>query len=421
MTTRRLVRVAAAASLAVATSAVATASPATAEVACDETGRRYVDEASDNLVRLAVGRAWQLSTGAGVTVAVVDSGVAADNAHLRENVRRGRSFVPGDADPSGRTDLWGHGTAVAGLVAARYVEGSALFGLAPDAQILPVRVFVAEQTESGLPLPADQVPDVGRMAQGIAWAAENGADVINVSMSTRKDLPALRSAVRRAVRNDIVVVASGGNRGEDDVDGPRFPAAYPGVIGVAASDPQGAVTDASIHGPHIDVHAPGQEVLAPYKSGGDCLVGLDKPHSSYAAAYVSGLAALLRAEYPDESAAEIAYRITAGANRPLRGSRDDLRGWGMIQPLEALSLTLDPGRPGPALPGGPRQTIRPAAADLPPIRAQGDPLADVREQVLWWLLLGSGAVGLALVLRPLTLAARRRPVRVADRKVEGPR
>ncbi len=401
--------VAAAASLAsvLATSLFATALPAAA-VDCAEAGERYIDESSYALSRFGIGRAWQMTLGAGVTVAVVDSGVAADNAHLREAVEPGRSFVPGDADPTGRTDIWGHGTAVASLIAGRPVKGSSVYGVAPSAEILPVRVFAVEASNGYVP-PAELAPDVRRIAEGITWAATHGADVINVSMSSRSDDPVLRAAVREAVRRDVVVVASGGNREKDDEpDGPRYPAALPGVIGVAASDESDEVTTSSIHGPHIDVYAPGQNVPAAYKLGGDCLLGIDQPYSSYAAGYVSGVAALLRAQYPDETASEIEYRLTASADRPRRDQRDDERGWGLVQPVEALSLTLDPGRPGPPLPGA--KQVRPATAGtaLPPLRRLSDPLAPMREQMLWWLLLGAGSVALAFVLRPWLGAGLRR-------------
>ncbi len=392
--------------------------PASADVPCGEGGARYVDQPSKALQRLAVGTAWRLETGEGITVAVVDSGVAADNAHLREAVIPGRSFVQGDGDPGGRTDLWGHGTAVAGLIAARPVEGSAVYGIAPSATILPVRVFVQGQTGDAV-VPAAQLPDVARMARGIEWAAKNGADVINVSMSTRTDDPALRAAVRYAVKRDVVVVASGGNRtSEEEQDGLRYPAALPGVVGVAASDDFDRVTSSSIHGPQIDVYAPGQNVLTAYKSGGDCLVGPEMPYSSYATGYVSGVVALLRARYPHETAEEIIYRLTASADRPRRDQRDDVRGWGLVQPVEALSLTLDPSRPGPPLPGGRETVSSDGAGGMPPIEPRTDPLAPLREDMLWWLLSGVGAVGLAFLLRPLVgPALRRRRERPTSQRV----
>lgn len=398
------------------------ASPAHAEVSCESGTTRYVDTPSYPLARLGIGLSWPLATGEGVTVAVVDSGVEAGNAHLEEAVVPGRSFVPGDSDPTGRTDIWRHGTAVAGIIGARAVEDSAVVGVAPDATIVPVRVYAQESTD-GFVATAGERPELDRMAAGIAWAVERGVDVINVSMSSRASSPALERAIAEAVRRDIVVVASGGNRPvEETEDGPRYPAALPGVIGVAATDTADRVTDYSIHGEHIDVAAPGQDVLTTFLDNGDCLVGTDNAYSSYATAFVSGLAALLREEYPRASGEEIAYRIMAGADRPRRDQRDDLRGWGLVQPLESLTMTLDPTRPGPRLEGW--EDVSPSAGGqaAPRLTTSDDPLAERRQALVWWVLLGGGFVAIALIVRPLAAHASRQTVVTGARDArEGPR
>lgn len=374
---------------------------ATAAVECRAGTTRYIDTPAYALARLAVGRSWSLATGQGVTVAVVDSGVEDGNAHLEDAVLPGKSFVPGDDDSTGRTDVWAHGTAIAGIIAARPVTDSAVVGMAPNAKILPVRVFVQEAVEGSTPVPEGQRPDTARMADGIRWAAEQGADVINVSMSTSANDAGLRSAVRFAVSRDAVIVASAGNRvAEGERDGLRYPAALPGVIGVAASDESDQVTDFSISGPQVDAHAPGQNILTTFLGNGDCLIGTDHPYSSYAAGYVSALAALLRERYPDASAEEIAYRIMASADRPRRDERDDVRGWGMISPYEALTMTIDTTRPGPPVPGAETQQTPAVDKSVPPITAAPNPLAPARQELLWWVLFGGGFVALAFLLRP---------------------
>ncbi len=365
-----------------------------------EVGRtQYVDDSSYAIAGLGVPQSWSLATGKGVTVAVVDSGVDPGNAHLRGALVPGTSFVPGPPTE----DILGHGTGVAGIIASRYVQGSALIGAAPSAKIMPVRVFQDEDV-TGTQAVA-YPPDTGRMAQGIAWAVRHGADVINVSMSTRPSddaVPELRAALELARRRDVVVVASGGNQTEDaPFTQVRYPAGGPGVIGVAATGLSGVVDDWSIHGSQNDVSAPGANVLIAYHANGDCLAGQDHAYTSWSTGFVSGLAAQLRERFPKESAEQIAYRITASADRPRMSERDDVQGWGEIRPYAALTMSLDPNRVGPPLPGG--QSAPPAAkaqAPLKPLAADVDTLAPAREQALWWSLAAVGVGALALVLRP---------------------
>ena len=215
---------------------------------------RYINTSSYAISSLGIPQSWSIATGRGVTVAVVDSGVDPGNAHLEGALVPGTSFVPGPATE----DLLGHGTGVAGIIAGRYLQKSALVGAAPSAKIMPVRVFQDEDTSGSRPVAYP--PDTGRMAQGIEWAVRHGADVINVSMSTRptdEALPQLKAALALAQRKDVVVVASGGNQVEDAAfTQVRYPAGGAGVIGVAATNTAGTVDNWSIHGAQNDVSAP---------------------------------------------------------------------------------------------------------------------------------------------------------------------
>lgn len=367
---------------------------------CTEGQTRFVADSPPALSRLAASRSWTVSTGRGVVVAVVDSGVAATNAHFpRGSVLAGKSFVGGKAT----TDETGHGTAIAGIIAARDLgEKSGVVGLAKGATILPVKITGGES-------PGDEEQQrSANLARGISYAVSAGADVINLSLSTTSNRPDVRAAVASAVKAGIVVVASAGNRGQaaDVKDGLRYPAANPGVIGVTATDGRDVVTESSIHGPQVDLAAPGDDVITTFRAWGDCVFSQETQSSSYATAYVSAAAALLRQRFPSASPAEIAYRLEATASRGSRTTRDDVSGWGVVQPFEAMTAVLDDTVAGPVAPGAkPRVTPPPEVSmiDLTPAR---DPRAGDRATVLW-LLLGAGASVLGLAMtRMLRRSAR---------------
>jgi membrane-anchored mycosin MYCP len=387
---RPLTRLLAAAAVALSATAIGpTHSGVAAEPAkCEEGVTRWVPSRSPALDRLSADRAWSLATGAGVVVAVIDSGVSTNNAHLTSGVLPGKSFVEGTAT----TDDLGHGTAVASIIAGRPITPqSGLVGLAKDATILPVRVYAKEDQD------AERFP---RLAEGIRWAADNGARVMNISSSSPSDNDLVRAAIAYAVERDVLVVASAGNRAtaSETSDGLRYPAAYPGVVGVSASDETDTVTDASIHGPQVAVAAPGYEIVAANRDWGDCVYGIPPALSvSYATAFVSASAALLRERFPQESAAQIVHRLQVTASRPQRDSRNDVSGWGVVQPYEAMTWVYDASVSGPVPPGAPPRVVvtpTPQALDL---RPTPDPTAADRTATVWLLLLsGSAVLGLAL-------------------------
>lgn len=363
-----------------------------AAAACEEGRTRYVKDTPTALVRLGARSAWALATGRGVVVAVVDSGVADANAHFPDGVvLPGRSFVGGSA----RTDPRAHGTAVAGIIAARSLgDRSGVEGLAPRAVILPVKVVPDEEDRD------DGEVSIGALADGIRYAARSGADVVNVSLSTPGDDPRLRAAVREATDRGALVVASAGNRrtAEDAADGPRYPAAYPEVVAVAATDADDRVTDDSVHGAHVDLAAPGSDVLTTWGAWGDCYLSQDGEATSYATAYVSAAAALVAQRFPHEGPARWKQRLEATAARDRRDARDDAAGWGVVQPVEALTAVLDDGIGGPRAPGAePRPTVRPGTT-LVAVGPVADPLVRDRRQVLWvGIAVGGAVLGLALV------------------------
>lgn len=213
--------------------------------------------------------AWQLTTGSPATVvAVVDSGVQSDHPALTGRVLQGYDFVHGDTNTN---DDNGHGTAVAGIIVS----------VCPRCRILPVKV-----------LDEHRVGDWPTIAAGIVWAADNGAQVINLSVGGAHPADALGAAVAYALSKGVIVVAAAGNDGtEEDF----FPASYPGVISVAAVDENGARSPFSNFGGGITVAAPGC-VTAPWLESG---YTTDFCGTSTAAPFVAGLAGLARAVDPD--------------------------------------------------------------------------------------------------------------------------
>ena len=174
------------------------------------------------------------STGKGVTVAVIDSGVDADNPHLANAVTPGVSHISGDAT-NGMTDIYSHGTIIAGIIAARAVDGSSVEGFAPDATILPIRIFESLHEENGKQTGGPSMEDVSK---AVIEAVDHHAQIINISLSDITDLPQMRRAVDYAESHGSLIISSAGNRltSASTKDGRRFPAAYSQVVGVTAVD-----------------------------------------------------------------------------------------------------------------------------------------------------------------------------------------
>lgn len=357
--------------------------------------------------------AWSVTRGAGVTVAVVDSGVTPASPHLAGAVVAGTNLVDDHTDKYGRIDLFAHGTAIAGQIAARPIAGSGVEGLAPAAKIMPVRVYSGETKQD---IDAGTGPDIGLLATGIRYAARHGAQIINVSMSTAVDDPRLAAAVAYAVDSGSLIVASADNRDADDEpDGIRYPAGYDGVIGVAAVGVGGTVTDQSIHGPQVSLSAPGQNILSVSPTGGDCIFSNDEASTSYAAGYVSAAAALVASAHPTETPAQWTYRLEQTARRANPDVRDDVSGWGVVQPYSAVTLVPGPGLRGPDSPfadaghTGSTASAEPVVIrDLPPANAQAWAIASV-----------VGVLALAALATAGTLAVLRRRRDPSDAPLQG--
>lgn len=300
--------------------------------------------------QLGLTSAPDLPTGKGVTVAIVDSGVDGTQPQLSEALNPGASVsLVDDDEPDALVDIEGHGTAVAGVIAAQPSGDFGSQGVAPDAELLSIRVYRASDEnsqKSGLG------PTPGGIAMGIREAVGAGAEIIVVPLSDPTDEPALKEASLHAASRGSLVVASAGNRttASDTRDTPRYPAAYQGVLSVTAVDAHGQATSASIHGPHLDIAAPGQNVLTTANLAGDCLYAPDAPSTSFATAYVAGVAALIAQAHPEEGPDGWAYRLMATADRPDPDSPNGHTGWGIMRPVEALRLRANVPPRGPLNP-----------------------------------------------------------------------
>lgn len=294
-------------------------------------------------------RVWQLTQGAGVTVAVVDTGVDGNQPFLRGAVLPGIDIANGGGPAN--TDCDGHGTFVAGLIAGRRLPGFGFAGIAPKATILPVRQ--ANSTQDGTSL---------HLAASIIAAAKAGASVINVSIVTSKSTPTLARAVKYALSRDVVIVAAAGN---DYSTGNKiqYPAGYKGVLAVGAVDSNGQRASFSESGPDISIVAPGVNLIGP-GAGGAGLVTANGG-TSYAAPFVAGVAALVRSYHPRLTAVQVIRRIEATADHPAGSLPDPSLGWGEVDPYAAVTAVL-PGEDGGA-------TVGPGSYSLPPPRRPAAP------------------------------------------------
>ncbi|MFB7667851.1 type VII secretion-associated serine protease mycosin [Kitasatospora sp. NPDC056138] len=291
------------------------------------------------LQRVLLDQLWDggKSRGANVTVAVIDTGVDDSNPQLAGQVVDGGSLLMDQStkklvDGNGKDDTVGHGTKVAGIIAAKPLpQKTGFVGLAPDAKILSIR-----QNDS------QGNGDVGTLIDAIKIAIKNNVGVINISQDVRATDDSgnfdrkndLRDVLKQADDQGIVVVASSGNDGRE---GPTYPAAFDTVLSVGASDRNNERAPFSQYGDFVKVAAPGVEMLSTVPKGGQCVDN----GTSFSSPYVAGVAALLKAKYPKWTAAQIRARIEQTAQRNERGSNRFV-GWGVVDPVKAVRSDAKP-------------------------------------------------------------------------------
>ncbi|MFC8127275.1 type VII secretion-associated serine protease mycosin [Streptomyces sp. NPDC057302] len=281
------------------------------------------------------GQAWQTTKGKGITVAVLDTGIDRDHPDLTGSVLGGKDMVGFGAKKGDRP--WArHGTAMAGIIAGHghgAGNGDGVIGIAPEAKILPIRVIL----EDGDPDRAKARNTRGNaLADGIRWAADHGADVINLSLGddskSAHPEPAEDAAVQYALKKGSVVVASAGNGGERG-DHISYPAAYPGVIAATAVDKYGDRASFSTRRWYATVSAPGKKIV---------IADPDREYyegwgTSAASAFVSGAVALIRAAHPGLTPVQIKQLLEDTARDVPSGGRDDSHGFGFIDPAAAIA------------------------------------------------------------------------------------
>ena len=398
------------------TALTVTAGPAyaVADNVCDgvdaTTPRGHTGRPSVPLVRLGVPAAQDqvkrfAPASPQVRVAVLSSGIIEAGEALPIAARVDVSGAGGEVtDPQG--------TAIGGLVAGQERADGQLVGVAPDAGLVDVRVFVDRDSNEPAELPATP-----KVTAGLRWVAEQ-AKALNIKVAVVpfvvRESPSLREAVVAAQKVGVVLVAASGDRpaegsefssefdnppAKDEDAGPLFfPAGFPGVVAVNAADP--GSLESVVKNSRTSVAAPAYDAVSYGLNGVTCLV---RPTSTGAAAgEVAGVLALLWQRYPKSKPAQVVARLENTAD----GTTDDptpLTGYGVVQPYEALTRPLRPSKTGEVERTVVREEDQTRATAPEP---EDDLLASTRENAVWWGLIGGGVLLVALMLRPV-LARRR--------------
>lgn len=307
-----------------------------------------------------VDKAWDKLRGSdGVTVAILDTGIDAQHPDLISAVAPGQAFVSqpsSECDPAVQKDDNSHGTHVAGIVGASGDNGTGVAGVAFGVKVMGVKV-----------LDCTGMGEVSDIANGIVWATDHGARILNLSLGTTQDSLTIRAALDYAASKDVLVVAAVGNcgvvsRGCTSANELQYPGAYPDVLGVGSFDEDGEVSSFSSRNASVDVVAPGREIVSTTPTYATYTEPGTTPKTrnyavfsgtSQAAPFVAGVAALVWSADPGLAAAEVAERIRATAVDIGAKGRDDTSGSGRVNAQAATSV---PPRPPAAL------TYAPAAS-----------------------------------------------------------
>ncbi|MER5611993.1 S8 family serine peptidase [Streptomyces sp. NPDC002215] len=368
------------------------------------------------LDRMQAPEMWKVSTGKGITVAVLDTGVIPSVPELTGKVLAGKNFV--EPERGAHKDKDGHGTAMAMLIAGDGANNQGVKGLSPDAHILPLTVFGSSKESGTNSIPA--------LVAAIRYAADSEARIINMSLGFEDfmldvgERAQIQKAVDYAVERGKLLLAATGNRG-DKGNKVSYPAGSIGVAGIGAVDKTSSATKFSVSGPQVALAAPGEDI--PILCGGGTPGYCTSWGTSQATAIASASAALIWSKHPSWTGNQVLRVLMNTAGKPTEGAIPSRYiGYGTVRPR--VAVLGDPGDPGPAdvnplvaarspkksaspsAPSGSGSSSKPSAS--PAASAQADDGKGVGAIV--WIAVGVGVVivvGAVLLLRRRAAGVRR--------------
>ena len=290
------------------------------------------------LTAVGIPNFWKTTRGAGVRVALLDTGIAMNHPDLKDAILDGKDFT---RSASGWGDVQGHGTHTAGTIAARD-NATGCVGVAPEAKLLVGKVLGDNGSGSS-----------AGVAAGILWAIDQKADLISMSLGSPQPDPRIKDAVEAALKAGIYVIAAAGNEGPS-LDTIGYPAGFDGVVSVGAIDPNRRPAQFSSRGRRLDIMAPGTDIVSCWPPNG--LARLSG--TSMATPFVAGVVALILAKHkqfagdtPVDTPADLVDHLHKTAVDLDAPGFDMNTGWGLIDPEKLLALVPDGPPPVPPVPG----------------------------------------------------------------------
>lgn len=274
-----------------------------------------------NMPIIDMEKAWEISKGKeSIKVAVIDTGVQLDHPEFQGKILKGYNVLNGSNNAD---DDNGHGTHVAGIIAAHINNNEGIAGMTANNPIIPIKGIGADGSGSSFDI-----------AKGIKWATDHGAKVINLSVGNYNPSEVLHDAIKYAYEKDVVMIAATGN---DNTSQPSYPAAYPEVIGVSAIDGNKKRATFSNYGQSLDVVAPGVDIPSTYMNYEYAQLS----GTSMACPHVTGLATLIRSVNPSLKNHQVMKIIKQSSDDLGSPGRDDYYGYGLINVSKALVLAKE--------------------------------------------------------------------------------